>query len=72
MFFISEHAQAPTGSDKLTVLEGKEYHVRKCGGYHDISRAAEGKIKMAGKSLSKVVLARTTDQDLWHPNYQLR
>ena len=46
MLFISEHAYAPTGSDKITVPEGTEYHIQKCGGvsyYHDISRAAEGK-----------------------------
>ena len=32
MLFISERTYAQTGSDKFTVLEGTEYHVRKCGG----------------------------------------
>ena len=32
MLFISERTYAQTGPDKFTVLEGTEYHVRKCGG----------------------------------------
>ena len=62
MLFIPEHAHTPTGSNKITVLEARSTMSENAGAYHDISRAAERKIKMAGKSLSKVVLDRTTDK----------
>ena len=40
--------------------------------YHSTSRAAQGEVKMAGAPWPAVVLARTTDQDLWHSKCQLR